>query len=228
MLRFALLLSAVHAFAVFAAPAAAGAGDDAEPKKVAITYLNALTGSGDEAGKDLLLGGVTMNAQLFSLENWELASKDPVLKEEGDLAHALQLMNDYDKSARRALTKLLGMEQAGDDLKMTEVSQADAQKLLGPTREKAQAFEKAHKVLAHNALRVGHEVYFHPKNPMRAVLAKAGNTGKYSIEMHRWYVVSKEGAAKTERKWPIRVMRFKTAKVDTGWKVIPASDWNAE
>jgi len=218
VLGAAVLLFAVNAFAQ----------DDAEPKKVAVTYLNALTGSGDEAGKDLLLGGVTMNAQLFSLENFQFGEKDPVKKEEGDLAHALQMMNDYDRAARSALTKLLGMEQVGDDLKMTEVSQADASKLLGPTREKAQAFEKAHKVLAHDGLRVGHEVYFHPKNPMRAVLAKAGTTGKYTIEIHRWKITTTEGAAKTPRTWPMRVMRFKSAKVDTGWKVIPASDWNAE
>ncbi len=219
VLASAVLLYAVNGFA---------ADDDAEPKKVAVTYLNALTGNGDEAGKDLLLGGVTMNAQLFNLENWQFGEKDAVKKEEGDLAHAVQMMNDLDKASRSALTKLLGIEQVGDDLKMTEVSQADAAKLLGPTQGKALAFEKAHKVLAHDALRVGKEVYWHPKNPMRAVLAKAGTTGKYSIEIHRWQILTVEGAAKTTRTWPMRVMRFKSVKVDTGWKVIPASDWNAE
>ncbi len=218
VLSTAVVLFAVNAFAQ----------DDAEPKRVMVTYLNALTGNGDEAGKDLLLGGVTMNAQLFSLENYTIGTKDPVKKEEGDLAHAVQMMNDYDRASRAALSKLLGIEAVGDDLKMTEVSQADAAKLLGPTREKAQAFEKAHKVLAHDGLRVGKEVYFHPKNPMRAVLAKAGSTGKYTIEIHRWNITTTEGAAKTPRTWPMRVMRFKSAKIDTGWKVIPASDWNAE
>lgn len=203
------------------------AQDDAEPKKVAETYLNALTGAGDEAGKDLLLGGVTMNAQLFSLDNWSFKSKDPVKREEADLVHAVQMMNDLDKAGRSALTKLMGMDQVGDDLKMTEVSQADATKLLGPTREKAAAFTKAHPTLSY-VMRVGKEVYWHPKNPMRAVVAKAGNQGKYSIEVHRWVVLSKEGAAKTPREWPIRVVRFRAGKVDTGWKVLPASDWNAE
>ncbi|MBL8922673.1 MAG: hypothetical protein JNJ54_27745 [Myxococcaceae bacterium] len=203
------------------------AQDDAEPKKVAETYLNALTGAGDEAGKDLLLGGVTMNAQLFTLDNWELKSKDPVKREESDLAHAVHGMNDLDKAGRSALTKLMGMDQVGDDLKMTEVSQADATKMLGPTREKAAAFTKAHPVLAY-VMRVGKEVYWHPKNPMRAVVGKAGSNGKYSIEVHRWVVLSKEGPAKQAREWPIRVVRFRAGKVDTGWKVLPASDWNAE
>lgn len=211
--------------ALFAGVAAAQ--DDSDAKKVAETYLNALTGAGDEAGKDLLLGGVTMNAQLFSLDNWEFKSKDPVKKEEADLVHAVQSMNDLDKAGRSALTKLMGMDQVGDDLKMTEVSQADATKLLGPTREKAAAFTKAHPVLSY-VMRVGKEVYWHPKNPMRAVVSKANGSGKYTIEVHRWVVLSKEGAAKTPREWPIRVVRFRAGKVDTGWKILPASDWNAE
>lgn len=212
-----LLVVAVPAFAQ----------DDSEAKKVAETYLNALTGAGDEAGKDLLLGGVTMNAQLFSLENYKFKDKDPVKKEDGDLAHAVQMMNALDKAGRTALTKLMGVEQVGDDLKMTEVSQAEATKLLAPTREKAAAFQKQHAVLSY-VLRVGKEVYWHPKNPMRAVLSKAGTTGKYSIEVHRWTITSTEGPAKTPREWPLRVLRFKSAKVDTGWKVLPASDWNAD
>ncbi len=203
------------------------AQDDADAKKVATTYLNALTGQGDEAGKDLLLGGVTMNAQLFALENYSFKSKDPVKKEEGDLAHAVQAMNDLDKAGRKALTKLMGVEAVGDDLQMTEVSLADAKKLLAPTVEKVVAFEKSHKELAY-VLRVGKEVYWHPKNPMRAVLAKAGTQGKYSLEVHRWMIQSVEGAAKTPREWPIRVLRFKSNKLDTGWKILPASDWNAE
>ncbi len=203
------------------------ADDDDEQKRVAVTYLNALTGKGDEAGKDLLLGGVTMNAQLFTLENFSFQAKDPVKKEEGDLAHAAQMMNELDKTGRSALTKLMGVERVGDDLKMTEVSQADAAKLLAPTRDKVAAFEKSHPVLAY-ALRVGSEVYWHPKNPMRAVVARAGTQGRYTIEVHRWKVMSYEGAAKTPREWPLRVLRFRAGKVDTGWKVLPASDWNAE
>lgn len=203
------------------------AQDDAEAKKVAQTYLNALTGSGDESGKDLLLGGVTMNAQLFSLENAELKSKDPVKKEEGDLGKVVQLMNELDKAGRKAITKLMGAEQVGDELKVVEVTKEDAEKLLKPTLEKAQAFTKAAPVLSY-AARVGKEVYWHPKNPMRALMQKAGSSGKYTIEVHRWNVVSKEGPNKTPREWPLRVLRFKSDKVDTGWRVLPASDWNAE
>lgn len=214
----------VAAMFLFATPLFA---QDEDAKKVAETYLNALTGNGDEAGKDLLLGGVTMNAQLFTLENWNLKSKDPVKKEEADVGHAVGMMNDLDKAGRKALTKLMGAEQVGDDLKMTEVSKEDAEKMLKPTREKAAAFLKAHPVLAY-AMRVGREVYWHPKNPMRPLLAKAGTSGKYTLEIHRWTVLSVEGPAKTPREWPLRVVRFKAGKLDTGWKILPASDWNAE
>ncbi len=209
---------------LFAVPAFAD--DEEDAKKVATTYLNALTGKGDEAGKDLLLGGVTMNAQLFTLENAELKALEKK-SEDGDLGKAVQLMSELDKSGRKALTKLMGAEAVGDDLKITEVTKDDAEKLLKPTLEKAQAFLKAAPVLAYTC-RVGKEVYWHPKNPMRAVLAKAGNSGKYQLEMRRWTVVSREGPNKTPREWPLRVLRFKTSKVDTGWKILPASDWNAE
>jgi hypothetical protein len=216
----------LFALALVAVSLPAAAQDDAEATKVANTYLNSLTGKGDEAGKDLLLGGVTMNAQLFMLENAELKAREEK-HEEGDLGRAVQLMNELDKSGRKALTKLMGAEAVGDDLKVTEVSKEDAEKLLKPTLEKAQSFLKAAPVLAY-VCRVGKEVYWHPKNPMRAVLGKAGNSGKYSLQMYRWQVLSKEGPNKTPREWPLRVVRFKSGKLDTGWKVLPASDWNAE
>ena len=59
-------------------------------------------------------------------------------KEEGDLGKAVQMMSELDKSGRKALTKLMGAEAVGDDLKVTEVSKEDAEKLLKPTLEKAQ------------------------------------------------------------------------------------------
>ncbi len=213
------------AFALAASPALADG--EAEAKKVAETYLNALTGTGDEGGKELLLGGATMTAQLFSLENFTFLSKEPVRKEEGDLGSAVQRMNELDKAGRSALTKLMNAERVGDELTMNEVSQEDAAKLLGPTKDKAAKFNKGHPVLAYVA-RVDKELYWHPKNPVRALLAKAGGSGKYTLELHKWKIESKEGPRKTARQWPLRVLRFKSGKIDTGWKVLPASDWNAE
>jgi hypothetical protein len=203
------------------------AQDDTEAKKVAVAYLNALTGQGDEAGRNLLLGGSTMNAQLFALDNWQLVSKEPVKKEEADVGHALSAMNELDKAGHSALAKLMGSGPVKDGLEMVEVNQADAAKLMAPTKEKALAFQKGHPVLTF-ALRVNKEVYWHPKNPMRTALIKAKGEGKYAMEVHLWKVLSKEGPAKTPREWPLRVVRFTAGKFDTGYKVLPASDWNAE
>ncbi len=223
MSRFALALCLL-----LVAPAVARAGDsEAEVTAVADAYLKALTGEGDDKGKDLLLGGATMNAQLFNLENWTVLSKDPVRKEEGDLGHAAALMADLDKAGREALTKMMGSKGVDDDLSTTELSLEEAMKIMGPTRVKRDKLVKSHPVLAYVA-RVTKEVYWHPKNPVRAVIAKAGGKGRYTLEVHRWKMESREGPRKSPRQWPLRMVRFKCAAFDTGWKVLPASDWNAE
>ncbi|MFZ5470162.1 MAG: hypothetical protein ACOZIN_12075 [Myxococcota bacterium] len=201
--------------------------NESEVQKVAEAYLNALTGAGSEAGRDLLLGGATMNAQLFLLENWRVVSKDPVQKEEGDLARAMLLMNALDKEGRAALTRLMNAEQVGNDLTVHEVSKEEAAKLMSPTKEKAAKFTQTYPVLAYVA-RVGKEVYWHPKNPLRALVAKAGSSGRYQLELHLWRIETKEGPRQTPRVWPLRILRFRSGKVDTGWKILPASDWNAE
>lgn len=215
--------------ALLAVPASVSA-DEAPPEvmQVAKTYLDAISGAGNDGGRDLLLGGVTMNAQLFVLENWKILGKEPVRKEQGDLAAAIKAMNELDKAARQALTKAINSGGGGgDDMQMTELSQEDAVKLMKPTQDKAAKFKKSFPALSY-VMRVGKEVYWHPKNPMRAVLAKAGASGKYDVEVHRFTIETKEGPRQVPRQWPLRVVRFKSAKIDTGWKVLPASDWNAD
>jgi hypothetical protein len=200
---------------------------ESEAKAVAVRYLNALTGKGSEADKDLLLGGVTMNAQMFNVENSEFKKKDYEAKGEGSLSEVTRMVADIDKAGKSALTRIMGKEKAGDDMTMTELSQADANKMLGPSQAKMKALEKGHKALAY-ALRTQKDLYWHPKNPMRAVLKKAGSEGRYSIDVFHWTVVSKEGPRQSPREWPLRVLRFSGGGVDTGWKVMPAADWNAE
>lgn len=208
---------------------AAEGGVPPEVMKVAKAYLEALTGSGDENDRELLLGGATMNAQLFTLENWKILGHEPRRAEEGELSSASRLMSDLDKAGREALTRLMmaGSAGAADDVSMTEVTQEEAAKIMAPTRERAQKFLKAHPVLAY-ATRVGKEVFWHPKNPMRPILQRAGAMGRYHLELYLFNVETTEGPRKVPRKWPLRVLRFKAGKLDTGWRVLPASDWNAE
>lgn len=228
MPRLQSFLSAVVAAALLLC-STASAGDvkvDPAAMKVAEAYLDALSGKGDDAGRDLLLGGATMTAQLFILENWKIVEKEPLKLEEGDLGSASRLMGDLDKAGREALTKLMDGDH-GDGMQVQAVSQAEASQLMAPTRERSQRFLKAHPVLAF-ATRVGKEVYWHPQNPMRPLLARAGSSGKYKLELYRFKILTTEGPRKVPREWPLRVLRFRAGKLDTGWRVLPASDWNAE
>lgn len=212
---------------LWAGPVLAADPEPPEVRKVALAYLKAIAQEGDDGGRDLLLGGATINAQLFTLENWRILSKQPVMKEQGDLGSAAKLVADLDQSGEQALAKVLAQTQEGDELGMTEIDKDTATRLLAPTKKKAERLSQQHPVLAY-AVRVGKEVYWHPKNPMRAALAKAGKSGPYSLELHLYKVETKEGPRQEKREWPLRVLRFKTAEFDTGWRVLPASDWNAE
>ncbi len=213
---------------VLTASATAFAADPKDPvQKVAEAYLQAISGNGDDAGRELLLGGATMNAQLFLLENWKIVSREKVRKEQADLATARKLMADLDKAGREALTRVLSSSNDPDGLGMTELTQDDAAKLMAPTRERARKLSQAHPVMSYVA-RVGKEVYWHPQNPLRPVLERAGNAGHYVLELHLFQVETREGPRQQPRVWPLRVVRLKTDQVDTGYKILPASDWNGE
>ncbi|MGQ0505107.1 MAG: hypothetical protein ACT4TC_07270 [Myxococcaceae bacterium] len=200
--------------------------DEDEVREIAERYLKSTTGEGDESGKELLLGGPSMDASLFSLENGKIVATDPVRSEKGDLGSAVKLMNELDKSAKVAIGKM-GGDTGGDELQVTELTGAAATKIMRPTKTAAEKFLKKHPILG-KALRVNKEVYWHPKNAMRPVMRKAGTHGFYSIVLHRFLVQSFEGPRKVPRKWGLKVVRFETDTLDTGWKVLPASDWSAE
>jgi hypothetical protein len=199
----------------------------AEAARAAEAYLNALAGTGDERARELLLGGATMDAQISSLENWRIVSEDPFRTEEGDLRLANQFINDLDGAGHEAARKMMRNQPKGNELTVHELSQADAVKLLAPTKEKAQKFSKAFPLLAYVA-RVGKEVYWHPKNPIRPLMAKAGKQGKYSLQLQRFKVETREGPRQVAREWPLRVLRFRTDTLDTGWRILPASDWSPD
>jgi hypothetical protein len=197
--------------------------------QVARAYLDALTGAGDDAARESLLGGVTMNASIATIGSWRIIAEDPVRKETGALQTAAQLMTDLDKAGRVTLANLLNQSGAlSNDIQVRELSEAEANKLLAPTRERASRFVRTLPVLAYIA-RVSKPVYWHPKNPIRPLLAQAGTDGNYSLEVHRMTIESLEGPRKEVRRWPLRVLRFTTSRgLDTGWKILPASDWNGD
>ena len=197
--------------------------------QVARAYLDALTGAGDDAARESLLGGVTMNASIASIGSWRIVAEDPVRKESGALATAAQLMTDLDRAGRATLAALLKQSGAvGNDMEVRELSESEASRLMAPTKERASRFVRTLPVLAYVA-RVDKPVYWHPKNPVRPLLAQAGTDGTYALEVHRMTIESLEGPRKEVRRWPLRVLRFTTSRgLDTGWKILPASDWNGD
>jgi hypothetical protein len=197
-------------------------------QRTAESYLKALGSTGDDAGRELLLGGVTLDARLAAVDSWRIVSRDYVEKETGSLKTATALMAELDKAGRRSLSELLKKGGAGDDMAVVELTKDEATRLLAPTRERTEAFKKTLPVLAHVA-RVGREVYWHPKNPVRPLLQQAGTDGTYSLELFHFTVETTEGPRKEARQWPLRIVRFTTSSgLDTGWKVLPASDWSPD
>ena len=206
------------------------AQDDA--RIAAEAYLKAISGQGNDGAIDTLLGGATMTARIFTLENWKLVERKEHRHEQGELADVTALVDALDREGRGALAKMMGGGPGSEDsdgLATHEVSADEAKKILEPTRAKANAFKKTHPVFAYVA-RVDKEVYWHPKNPFRKLLTDAGAKGKYELDLDYFWVETAEGIRKekTIRKWPLRVVRFKANGVDTGMKILPASDWNAE
>jgi len=212
-------------------PAMACAQETPAPvQKTAETYLNALTTTGDDAGRQVLLGGVTLDARLTSVDSWRIVSRDYVKQETGALKTAATLMADLDKAGRRSLAELLkkAAPAGGDEMGVVELTRDEAARLLAPTRERTEVFKKTLPLFAYVA-RVGREVYWHPKNPVRPLLQQTGTDGSYTLDVYHFTVETTEGPRKEARRWPLRVVRITTSRgMDTGWKVLPASDWSPD
>jgi hypothetical protein len=204
--------------------------DDA--RKMAENYLQAISHQGNDGAIEALLGGATLTARLFTLENWKIVERRPHRHEVGEVADLNAYVTAIDKAGREALSTMLGGGPASadaDGLGVPEISAEEAKKILEPTRTKSNAWNKSHPVFAYVA-RVDKQVYWHPKNPFRKLLTDAGAKGKYTIDLDYFSIETIEGAHedKKARKWPLRVVRFQANGTDTGMKILPASDWNAE
>ncbi|HZX42301.1 MAG TPA: hypothetical protein VFE93_10715, partial [Myxococcaceae bacterium] len=85
-----------------------GAAAQEDPvHQLARAYLDALTGSGDDAVRESLLGGVTMNASIASIGSWRIIAEDPVRRETASLQTAAEMMADLDRAGRATLANLL-------------------------------------------------------------------------------------------------------------------------
>ncbi|MFZ9886569.1 MAG: hypothetical protein ACO3JL_03610 [Myxococcota bacterium] len=205
------------------APLHAGPEGDA-PKKIALSYLKALDGSGDPRARELLLGGVTLSAEDVKVTKWRIVDRIVEI-EEHDVRGAIAAMNALDESGRRALNQLMQLAEEATDVAITSVDQQTADQLMRPTQTASQDFKSKYPVFAYCA-RAGKEVYWHPANPWRHVVRQLKPEDDYRLELHRFTI--EEGSASSKRAWPLRVLRITSGAYDSGWKILPASDWNPD
>ncbi|MCP4502100.1 MAG: hypothetical protein GY822_19250 [Deltaproteobacteria bacterium] len=74
-------------------------------------------------------------------------------------------MKDLDDTGRKTLDSIVNLD--GEEA-MLHITQEQAEKLLLPTKRKAEAFQKTYPVFSYVA-RVGKDVFWRPANPWRAV-----------------------------------------------------------
>ena len=239
MLRPALLLGLLAMPALAAAPkpepalptakaqvaetaVALDAKDDA--RVVGEAYLKAVSGQGERKALDALLGGATLRAKEFRLENWKIVGREKHRSEKGQVEDLAAFVGAIDQAGRKGLATLGGGAGPGlEDVELGEMTAEDATRIVKLTRERAKAFMTTHPVFAYIA-RVDKPVYWHPNNPFRKLLTDA--KGEYTADLDLFWVETTRG--KILRKWPLRVVRFKVGAFDSGLKILPASDWNAE
>lgn len=195
----------------------AGALDDA--RKHAEAYLKALEGKGDDSARNYLLGGSTLTANDFSIPNWKITKRDAVRTEEKDVDGAVKMMRDLEKKGAEALNNVVVSEDA-----QVSLNQEQANKLLEPTRKQAQKFIESYPLFSYVA-RVGKDVFWHPENPWLKEVKKLDKGSTYKLELHRFHIEEKDSAG-NKRIWPLRVLRVTTKSYDSGWKILPASDWD--
>jgi hypothetical protein len=206
----------------------AAAADNDDAYKLAEAYLNALVGKGDQAAREMHLNGLTFMAQTTTLDSWKLVRRDPPQKEKGDLAEVSKMLSDIDKAGRKALDKMASMagEKGDEGQEMGVIDEAKAKKLMAPAQALMDKLSSKYPTIAKVA-RVDKELYWHPKNPIRPLMDQTKKKGKYDLELHRFQIESKDG--RKTRQWGLKIIRFKVDDgFDTGWKILPAADWNPD
>lgn len=216
-MSFPLLLAVTLAL-----PTAGTAAKKDVPREVAVAYLKALEGKGDDSAREYLLGELTLTAEDVSIPNWKIVSREK-RSEVKNIASAVKAMREVDSVGRATLDGIVHLEE--DEESVLQITQQQAEKLLLPTKRKSEEFARTYPVFSY-AARVGKDVYWHPSNPWRALVSKLGDDGKYRLDLHLFRIEEVSGGKK--RVWPLRVLRIKTKTFDSGWKILPASNWDPE
>jgi hypothetical protein len=199
------------------------------PRAVAEQFLGALSRPG--ADKDLaatLLGGETLVSRIYVVDNWKIVGREKRRVELGDLSAARQALQAFDREHRRALGELVSEAPAprvGSDVAMGGVSGADAAFSFELVKTRAKALQETNPVLSFLAA-VDRWEQPYVYDPLRRLLARAGWTGRYTAELDQFWIETREGHHEDHpaRRWPLYVLRLRTARVDSGVKVLPTND----
>jgi hypothetical protein len=197
-----------------------GAGELDDARKIAESYLKALEGKGDGTARNYLLGGATLTASDFTIPNWKIKKRDIVRLEEKDVDGAMGAMRDLEKKGAEALNSVVVSEDNS-----VALTQEQANKMLEPTKLQSAKFVAGYPLFAYVA-RVGKDVFWHPENPWLQEVKKLGKGGNYKLELHRFTIEEKDPGGGASRIWPLRVLRVTTKTYNSGWKILPASDWD--
>lgn len=205
--------------------AAAPAKKEETPQQIAEKYLAALADPKKAQGKDYLLGGVTLDAKDAKAIGPKIVAKAEPRVEEGQVADLTTAVDALDKAGLALLEEGAALGGAGDPKKEVNVEQA--RKMAEKTKQLRKDLIAKYPVFS-DIIRADKMIYWHPKNPARVALKKAEGAGSYKVEYVGFTVESKDTPKDKARQWPLRVVRIKTDKEDSGWRVLGASGWDPE
>lgn len=220
-----LASTAVAAPAKAAVAKAEPAAKADDPQAVAERYLKALADPKQAAGKDYLLGGVTLDAKQAQALGAKIVTKAEPRVEEASLADLSAAVAALDKSGLELLEN--GAVLAGVSDPKANVDLDQARKMADKTKQLRKDLMTKFPVFA-DVIRADRMLYWHPKNPARDLIAAGDKTGQYKLEYVAFTVESKDSPKDKPRQWPLRIVRFKSDATSSGWKVLPASSWDPE
>jgi hypothetical protein len=196
-----------------------------EPQQIAEKYLKALSDPKAQAGKDHLLGGASLDAKSAVVFAPKITARAETRVEEGAVADLAAAVDALDKAGLALLEDSSMLAGVSDPKAGVDVEKA--RKMAEKTKQLRKDLVTKYPVFS-DVIRADRTLYWHPKNPARLILQKAQKSGQYKVEYIAFTVESKDTAKDKAHTWPLRIVRIKTEGNDTGWKVLPASDWDPE
>ena len=203
-------------------------------RALAEQFLQALARQGSEPqgteppGLATLLGGPTLASRIYTINDWKVVRREKHKVEVGEIGPARAQLAAFDKDRRRALGELVtdaSTEKEAADVGLGSMNGVDAAFTFELVRSRSKALLESNPVFAFlvAADRVEQPYVY---DPFRRLLARAGWAGRYTLELDQFWIETREGhhEDKLTRKWPLYVLRFRTASVDSGLKILPTND----